>query len=82
MTVLSVGSRFLHILVTPPQQEAGVANILVALGDAGIGVTQVEPRADDGGIYRLTVTTNPELAARILEGIGCVVSLPTGALAI
>lgn len=59
------------IMVGPPRRSDGVALMLVALGDAGIGVSQVAPDADETGHYFLTVDRDPQLAVRILEGIGC-----------
>jgi hypothetical protein len=49
--------------------------MLVALGAAGIGVSRVEPRIDDSGVYLLTVNNNPALALRILARIGCRVNV-------
>jgi hypothetical protein len=49
--------------------------MLVALGAAGIGVSKVEPRIDDSGVYLLTVNNNPALALRILARIGCRVNV-------
>ena len=63
--------RDLHILASPPVRQDGVASMLIALGDAGIGVSQAEPEADDSGMYRLTVSDDPERALDILESIGC-----------
>jgi hypothetical protein len=54
--------------------HGGVASILVALGDARIEVSRIEPQGDDCGMYRLIVSGSPELAVRILEGIGCQVT--------
>ena len=67
----SVGTGDCHISVAPPLRSDGVAMMLVALGDAGIGVSHIEPRVDSSGLYRLTVDDIPDLAMRILEGIGC-----------
>jgi hypothetical protein len=67
-------------MVAPPHRWDGVANMLIALGDARIEVTKVEARIDEHGRYLLTVTETPELAARILEGIGCQVSRSGGNL--
>jgi hypothetical protein len=63
-----------QITVTPPLRSDGVASMLVALGDAGIGVTQVVPTNDDTGMYRMTVNVSSTLAAKVLIGIGCVVN--------
>jgi hypothetical protein len=48
--------------------------MLVALGEARIEVSRIEPRGDDWGMYRLAVSDSAELAVRILEGIGCQVT--------
>jgi hypothetical protein len=69
--MLAIEARDCPILVAPPRRPDGVASMLVALGAAGIGVSKVEPRIDDSGIYLLTVSDSPELAVRILAGIGC-----------
>ena len=53
------------LLLAMPHRHGGVAHMLVALEDAGLGET---------GMYRLTVKGSAEIAARILEGIGCTVS--------
>jgi hypothetical protein len=47
--------------------------MLVALGDAAIGVTQVVPTGDEDGMYHLTVNTSSIRATGVLAGIGCVV---------
>ena len=67
----AMNGRNSHLMVAPPHVWEGVANMLVALGDARIGVTKVEVPIDETGRYVLTVSETPELAARILEGIGC-----------
>ena len=75
------GGREHQIVAAPSHLSDGVANMLVALGDAGIGVSRVELQRDDEGLFRLTVEESPELALRILEGIGCQVPSPVEALA-
>jgi hypothetical protein len=50
--------------------------MLVALGNARIEVSRIEPRGDESRMYRLTVSDSPELAVRILEGIGYQVTRP------
>ena len=72
--MLAIDVRDCHLTVSPPHRHGGVASILVALGDARIEVSRIEPRGDDCGMYRLTVSDSPELAVRILEGIGCQVT--------
>jgi hypothetical protein len=72
--MLTIDVRDCHLMVASPHRQDGVANMLIALGDARIEVTKVEARIDESGRYLLTVTETPELAARILEGIGCQVS--------
>ena len=65
-----------NLIVVPPRRQDGVASMLVALGDAGIEVSEVESGVDDTGMYRLTVQGDPEFAMRILEAIGCRASHP------
>jgi len=69
--MLAMDGRNSHLVVAPPHRSDGVADMLIALGDARIEVTKVEARLDESRRYLLTVTDTPELAARILEGIGC-----------
>lgn len=71
-------TRDCHVVVAPPHRTDGVAMMLVALGDAGIGICHVEPRIDDSGVFRLTINDSPDLAVRILEGIGCRVLIDEG----
>ena len=76
--MLAMDVRRGHLLVAPPHRRDGVAAMLVALGDAGIVVTQVEPD-DDSGMYRLTVSGSVGRSAEVLEGIGCRIGTsPTG----
>jgi hypothetical protein len=75
--MLAIEARDCPILVAPPRRPDGVASMLVALGAAGIAVSRVEARIDDSGIYLLTVSDSPELAVRILAGIGCGVNVDT-----
>jgi hypothetical protein len=44
--------------------------MLVALEDAGLGVSRIEPRIGEEGMYRLILKGSAEVAVRILEGIG------------
>jgi hypothetical protein len=69
--MLAIDVRDCHLTVSTPHRHGGVASMLVALGDARIEVSRIEPRGGDSGMYRLTVSDSPELAVRILEGIGC-----------
>jgi hypothetical protein len=69
--MLAIDIRDCDILVTTPHRHGGVARMLVALEDAGLGVSQIEPRIGETGMYRLRAKGNPEIAVRILEGIGC-----------
>ena len=75
--MLAIEAGNCPILVAPPRRPDGVATMLVALGAAGIGVCRMEPRAGDSGVYLLTVSDSPELAVRILTGIGCQFSVDT-----
>ena len=69
--MLAIDVRDCHLTVSTPHRHGGVASMLVALGDARIEVSRIEPR---GEMYRMTVSDSPELAVRILEGIGCQVA--------
>ena len=64
-------AREAHILATPPSGSSGVADMLVALGDVGIEVSQVVIRADHSGAYELMVSGQPEDAVIVLRGIEC-----------
>jgi hypothetical protein len=59
------------LVVATPHHHGGVARMLMALEDAGLGVSWIEPRVGEAGKYRLMVKGGAELAVRILEGIGC-----------
>lgn len=69
--MLAIDVRDCDIMVSVPDSHGGVAPMLVALEEAGLGVTHIEPWAGEPGIYRLTFTDSPEHALRILESIGC-----------
>jgi hypothetical protein len=43
--------------------------MLAALQDAGLRVIRIEPRTNESGMYRVTLTDSPELALRILKAI-------------
>ncbi len=59
-------------MVAVPPRHGGVAGIVVALGNAKIEVTRIEPRGSDGGeTYRLTVIDRAGLAVAVLEELGC-----------
>jgi len=62
------------LMVVMPHRHGGVAGMLVALEDAGLGVSRIEPRAGEAGMYRMTVHGSAEIAVTILEGIGCTVA--------
>jgi hypothetical protein len=68
--MLAVDVRDSDLVLAMPHRHRGVARMLVALEDAGLGVSRIEPRIGEG-MYRLTVKGSPEIAVRILEGIGC-----------
>jgi hypothetical protein len=79
--MLAIDVRDCDIVVTTPHRHGGVAWMLVALEDAGVGVSQIEPRIGEPGMYRLRARGSPEIAVRILEGIGCRVTPRRGELA-
>jgi hypothetical protein len=54
-----------------PRRHGGVVGMVLALEDGGLGVSRIEPRVGEAGGYRLIVSGSPEIAVRILEGIGC-----------
>ena len=72
--MLAVDVRDSDLVLVMPHRHGGVARMLVALEDAGLGVSRIEPRIGEAGMYGLTVNGNAEIAVRILEGIGCRVS--------
>ena len=72
MLAIDVGDS--DLMVVMPHRYGGVASMLVALGDAGLGVSRIEPRIGEAGAYRLTVQGRAEIAVTILEGIGCTVA--------
>jgi hypothetical protein len=74
--MLAIDVRDCDIIVAMPHRHGGVARMLVVLEDAGLGVTRIEPRIGETGIYRLTVRGSPEAAVRILAAIGYRVTLP------
>jgi hypothetical protein len=69
--VFAVDPRACHITIAVPP-HGGVASIVVALGNARIDVTRIEPCGDGGSeMYRLTVLDRRRLAVTILEEVGC-----------
>jgi hypothetical protein len=74
--MLAIDVRDCEIVVATPRRHGSVARMVVALEDAGIGVSRIEPRIGESGMYRLTAMGSPEVAVRILEGIGCRVIAP------
>lgn len=72
--MLAVDVRGSVLMVVMPDRHGGVARLLVVLEDAGLGVSRIEPRAGEAGMYRLTVQGRAEIAVTILEGIGCTVT--------
>jgi hypothetical protein len=69
--MLAIDVRDCDIVVAMPHRHGGVARMLMALEDAGLGVSRIEPRVGQTGMYRLTAKGNPQLAVTILEGLGC-----------
>ena len=67
--MLAIDVRDSDIMDTTPHRQGGVARMLAALQDAGLRVIRIEPRTNETGMYRLTVTDSPELALRILAAI-------------
>jgi DNA-binding PadR family transcriptional regulator len=68
--MLAVDVRDSYLVLAMPHRHGGVARMLVALEDAGLGVSRIEPRSGDAGMYRLTVKGSEETAARILGTTG------------
>jgi DNA-binding PadR family transcriptional regulator len=69
--MLAVDVRDSDVILAMPHRHGGVARMLVALEEAGLGVSRIEPRTGEAGMYRLSVKGSAEIAVRILEGIGC-----------
>ena len=67
--MLAIDVRDSDIIETMPPRQGGVARMLTALQDAGLRVIRIEPRTNEIGMYRVTLTDSPELALRILKGI-------------
>jgi hypothetical protein len=68
-----VGAERRRMVVALPLGSEAVADMLIALGEAGIEVSQLGRSADDNGAFSLTVNGSPHLAGSILESIGCTV---------
>jgi DNA-binding PadR family transcriptional regulator len=69
--MLAIDIRDSDLVLAMPHRHGGVAHMLVALEDAGLGVSRIEPRVGDAGMYRLTVQGSADIAVRVLEGLGC-----------
>jgi len=68
--MLAIDVRDSDIVETTAQRQGGVPRMLAALQDAGLRVIRIEPRTNEIGMYRVTLTDSPELALRILKAIG------------
>lgn len=69
--MFAIDVRDTDILVTTPHRHGGVARMLAALQAAGLKVNRIEPRLNETGMYRLTVSDSPDFAVRILKALGC-----------
>lgn len=69
--MFAIDVRDTDILVTTPHRHGGVARMLAALQAAGLKVSRIEPRINETGMYRLTLSDSPDIAVRILKAIGC-----------
>ncbi len=69
--MLAIDIRDSDLVLAMPHRHGGVACMLVALEEAGLGVSQIQPRTGETGMYRLTVHGSAERAVRTLERIGC-----------
>jgi hypothetical protein len=74
--MLAIDVRDSDIMETTPQRHGGVARMLAALQDAGLRVIRIEPRTNEVGMYRVTLTDSPELALRVLRAIARRVTPP------
>jgi hypothetical protein len=68
--MLAIDVRDSDIIGTTAHRQGGVARMLAALQDAGLRVIRIEPRTNETGMYRVTLTDSPDLAVRILKAIG------------
>ncbi len=71
--MLAIDIRDSDLVLAMPHRRGGVAvaDMLMALEDAGLGVSRIEPRIGEAGMYRLSVKGSAEIAVRVLEGMGC-----------
>ena len=69
--MLAIDVRDTDIVVATPHRHGGVARMLAALHAAGLKVIQIEPRINETGMYRLTLSDSPDIAVRVLKAIGC-----------
>jgi hypothetical protein len=69
--MLAIDSTDSDLVLAMPRRQGGVADLLMALEDAGLGVSRIEPRIGEAGMYRLSVKGSAENAVRVLEGMGC-----------
>lgn len=69
-TAVPVSAPSWRITATPPSGPEGIADMLVALGEARIGVTNAVAAVDESGAYELTLDSAEE-AIDVLAGIGC-----------
>ncbi len=67
--MLAIDVRDSDIMETAPQRPGGVTRMLAALQEAGLRVIRIEPRTNESGMYRVTLTDSPEFAVRILAAI-------------
>jgi hypothetical protein len=67
--MLAIDVRDSDIMGTTAHRQGGIARMLAALQDAGLRVIRIEPRTNEIGMYRVTLTDSPELAVRILKAI-------------
>jgi hypothetical protein len=72
--MLAIDVRDSDLVLAIPHRHAGVADMLMALEDAGLGVSRIEPRTGEAGVYRLSVKGSADIAVRILESMGCKVT--------
>jgi hypothetical protein len=68
--MLAIDVRDSDIMGNTQHRQGGVARMLAALQDAGLRVIRIEPRTNETGMSRVTLTDSPELAVRILKAIG------------
>jgi hypothetical protein len=71
LQVTGMPVRAFAMMGVAPHHHGGVGRMLTALRKAGVGVGCIDPWTGKKGLYRLIVGESPELAATILEGVGC-----------